>query len=171
MSRKENQNCAARVLRHVYTNIGGDGWQNGNKNNLTTTETQIVQKLKNNEPRPKFTGSYKKKAYKTANAFVLCSQNQSKLQKLDRFAFGAPVFASRSKVKWKQLNYGARGRLSQKLPSKHLVLCVSIFCYCGNWVEMRFIVLAQLVVALKPHTIDKSYKEEKIGWGHEDKNL
>ena len=32
-----------------------------NKNNLKTIEAQIVQKLKNNEPRPKFTGSYKKK--------------------------------------------------------------------------------------------------------------
>ena len=28
------------------------------KNSLRTTETQIVQKLKNNEARPKFTGSY-----------------------------------------------------------------------------------------------------------------
>ena len=33
-----------------------------NKNNLRTIEAQIVQKLKNNEARPKFTGSYKKKA-------------------------------------------------------------------------------------------------------------
>ena len=34
-----------------------------NKNSLTTIEAQIVQKLKNNEARPKFTGSsYKKKA-------------------------------------------------------------------------------------------------------------
>ena len=33
----------------------------GNKNILRTIETQIVQKLKNNEARPKFTGSYKKK--------------------------------------------------------------------------------------------------------------
>ena len=33
-----------------------------NKNSLTTIEAQIVQKLKNNEARPKFTGSsYKKK--------------------------------------------------------------------------------------------------------------
>ena len=31
------------------------------KNSLTTIEAQIVQKLKNNEARPKFTGSYKKK--------------------------------------------------------------------------------------------------------------
>ena len=31
------------------------------KNNLRTTEAQIVQKLKNNEARPKFTSSYKKK--------------------------------------------------------------------------------------------------------------
>ena len=28
----------------------------GNKNNLRTTEAQIVLKLKNNEARPKFTG-------------------------------------------------------------------------------------------------------------------
>ena len=29
------------------------------------SEAQIVQKLKNNEPRPRFTGSYKKKACTT----------------------------------------------------------------------------------------------------------
>ena len=28
----------------------------GNKNNLRTTEAQIVQNLKNNEDQPKFTG-------------------------------------------------------------------------------------------------------------------
>ena len=33
-----------------------------NKNSLRTIEAQIVQKLKNNEARSKFTGSYKKKA-------------------------------------------------------------------------------------------------------------
>ena len=32
-----------------------------NKNSLRTIEAQIVQKLKHNESRPKFTGSYKKK--------------------------------------------------------------------------------------------------------------
>ena len=32
-----------------------------NKNSLRTIEAQIEQKLKNNEARPKFTGSYKKK--------------------------------------------------------------------------------------------------------------
>ena len=32
------------------------------KNNLRTGEAQIVRKFKNNETRPKFTGSYKKKA-------------------------------------------------------------------------------------------------------------
>ena len=32
-----------------------------NKNSLRTIEAQIVQKLKNNEAWPKFTGSYKKK--------------------------------------------------------------------------------------------------------------
>ena len=31
------------------------------KNSLRTIEAQIVQKLKNNEAQPKFTGSYKKK--------------------------------------------------------------------------------------------------------------
>ena len=31
-----------------------------NKNSLRTIEAQIVQKLKNNEIRPKFNGSYKK---------------------------------------------------------------------------------------------------------------
>ena len=31
------------------------------KNSLRTIEAQIVQKLKNNEARPKFAGSYKKK--------------------------------------------------------------------------------------------------------------
>ena len=34
-----------------------------NKNSLRTIEAQIAQKLKNNEARPKFTGSYKKSAY------------------------------------------------------------------------------------------------------------
>ena len=33
------------------------------KNSLRTIEAQIVQKLKNNEARPKCTGSYKKKAF------------------------------------------------------------------------------------------------------------
>ena len=32
-----------------------------NKNSLRTIEAQIVQKLKNNGARPKFTGSYKQK--------------------------------------------------------------------------------------------------------------
>ena len=35
-------------------------WHDGNKNNLRIIEAQIVQKRKNNEARPKFTGSYKK---------------------------------------------------------------------------------------------------------------
>ena len=35
------------------------------KNSLRTIEAQIVQKLKNNEARPKFTGSYKKKSVYT----------------------------------------------------------------------------------------------------------
>ena len=32
-----------------------------NKNSLRTIEAQFVQKLKNNEARPKFAGSYQKK--------------------------------------------------------------------------------------------------------------
>ena len=32
-----------------------------NRKSLRTIEAQIVQKLKNNEARPEFTGSYKKK--------------------------------------------------------------------------------------------------------------
>ena len=32
-----------------------------NKNSLRTIDAQIVQKLKNSEARPKFTGFYKKK--------------------------------------------------------------------------------------------------------------
>ena len=42
-----------------------------NKNSLRTIEAQIVQKLKNNEARPKFTGSYKKK--KACNPIALLS--------------------------------------------------------------------------------------------------
>ena len=34
-----------------------------NKNSLRTIEAQIVQKLKNNEARPKFTGSSYKSVY------------------------------------------------------------------------------------------------------------
>ena len=37
-----------------------DGNKNNFKNNVRIIEVQIVQKLKYNEPRPKFTGSYKK---------------------------------------------------------------------------------------------------------------
>ena len=43
------------------------------KNSSRTIEAQIVQKLKNNEARPKFTGSYKKKA--CSLAVVYRSQN------------------------------------------------------------------------------------------------
>ena len=41
-----------------------------NKNSLRTIEAQIVQKLKNNEARPKFTGSYKKNVYATKSSNV-----------------------------------------------------------------------------------------------------
>ena len=49
-------------------------WHDGNKNNLRTIKAQlIVQKLKNNEARSKFTGSYKKNACRwnvKLNAFI-----------------------------------------------------------------------------------------------------
>ena len=35
-------------------------YHDGNKNNLRTIDAQIVQKRKNDEARPKFTGSYRK---------------------------------------------------------------------------------------------------------------
>ena len=44
----------------LYTSVCGDNWHDRNKNNLRTIEAQIVQKLENNESRPKFTDSYKK---------------------------------------------------------------------------------------------------------------
>ena len=47
----------------IYTSICGNNWHDGNKHNLRTIEGQIVQRLKNNEHLPKFTGSYKKKVY------------------------------------------------------------------------------------------------------------
>ena len=43
----------------------------GNKNNLRTIEARIVQKLQNNEARPKCTGSYKK-----ACIYSLSSQSE-----------------------------------------------------------------------------------------------
>ena len=42
------------------------------KNSLRTIEAQIVQKLKNNEARPKFTGSYKKKRVLIPILLLLC---------------------------------------------------------------------------------------------------
>ena len=42
-----------------------------NENSLRTIEAQIAQKLKNNEARPKFTGSYKKK--KACNELIVSS--------------------------------------------------------------------------------------------------
>ena len=57
-----------------------------NKNSLRTIEAQIVQKLKNNEARPKFTGSYKKKkacsllpvsALQKENAVVIEEQSRA----------------------------------------------------------------------------------------------
>ena len=41
-----------------------------NKNSLRTIETQIVQKLKNNEARSKFTVSYKKEPLKRVDVDV-----------------------------------------------------------------------------------------------------
>ena len=52
--------CRNKINFITNTSVCGDNWHDGNKNSLRTIEAQIVQKLKNNEPRPKFTGSYKK---------------------------------------------------------------------------------------------------------------
>ena len=50
-------------MPHVlYDSAEMYNWHDGNKNNLRTVEAQIVPKLKNNEPRRKVTGSYKKKS-------------------------------------------------------------------------------------------------------------
>ena len=45
-------------------------WHDGNKNNLRTIEAQIVQKLKHNEARPKFTGSYNKSV--RTRIYIIC---------------------------------------------------------------------------------------------------
>ena len=58
MSREENQNCAARNSKLKFLIVPKciiDMLE------TRTIEAQIVQKLKNNEVRPKFTGSCKKK--------------------------------------------------------------------------------------------------------------
>ena len=50
---RRKSNCAARFItvpKYIYGN--------NNMNNLRTIEAEIVQKLKNNEPRPKFAGCY-----------------------------------------------------------------------------------------------------------------
>ena len=44
------------------------------KNSFRTIEAKIVQKLKNNEARPKFTGSYKKK--KACSLFPISTLQQ-----------------------------------------------------------------------------------------------
>ena len=49
-----------------------------NKNSVRTIEAQIAQKLKNNEARPKFTGSYKKKKAGILQT-VRCSSNEALL--------------------------------------------------------------------------------------------
>ena len=58
-----------------------------NKNSLRTIEAQIVQKLKNNEARPKFTGSYRKSVY--MNYKVSCPCFLAQLVKLFPFLLRA----------------------------------------------------------------------------------
>ena len=62
-----------------------------NKNSLRTTEAQIVQKLKNNEARPKFTGSYKKKSVYSENCKGI---NARQTQNSDTFSVKISVFKS-----------------------------------------------------------------------------
>ena len=56
-----------------------------NKNSLRTIEAQIVQKLKNNEARPKFTGSYKiKKACSLLPISALQKENAVVIEEQSR---------------------------------------------------------------------------------------
>ena len=55
-----------------------------NKNSLRTIEAQIVQKLKNNEARPKFTGSYKKKACNLLPISALQKENAAVIEEQNR---------------------------------------------------------------------------------------
>ena len=64
-----------------------------NKNSLRTIEDQIVQKLKNNGARPKFTGSYKKKVGNTTRSDVEDHEECGEKTKRSRVA---PCFSSYS---------------------------------------------------------------------------
>ena len=62
-----------------------------NKNNLRTIEAQIVQKLKNNEARPKFTGCYKKKSV-YCRGLELFTSGHKKLYNHRSFSFLGQLF-------------------------------------------------------------------------------
>ena len=55
-----------------------------NENSLRTIEAQIVQKLKNNEARPKFIGSYKKKACSLLPISALQKENAAVIEEQSR---------------------------------------------------------------------------------------
>ena len=56
-----------------------------NKNSLRTIEAQIVQKLKNNEAWPKFTGSYKKKhIHKVWSLNMIANRSNQPLSVVER---------------------------------------------------------------------------------------
>ena len=55
-----------------------------NKNSLRTIEAQIVQKLKNNEARPKFNGSYKKRACSLLPISTLQKENAAVIEEQSR---------------------------------------------------------------------------------------
>ena len=55
-----------------------------NKNSLRTIEAQIVQKLKNNEARPKFTRSYKNKACCLLPISALQKENAAVIEEQSR---------------------------------------------------------------------------------------
>ena len=52
--------CFIKLNQNFYDSAEVYNWHDGNNNNLRTIEAQIMQKLKNNEARPKFTGSCRK---------------------------------------------------------------------------------------------------------------
>ena len=64
MRREKNQNFARPHVSYDSAEVYNlhDGNKKNFKNNLRIIEAHIVPKHKNNWPRPKFTGSYLKKA-------------------------------------------------------------------------------------------------------------
>ena len=84
-----------------------------NKNSLRTIEAQIVQKLKNNVARPKFTGYYKKKACNKTSLttrfamqfFWLFTSHALQQCRGKRFICWSSVYCFSNKTKTTRLDY------------------------------------------------------------------